>query len=102
MTKLVLLVLVQFVLCSITYVAAGRDFYKILGITKSAQLHAVKKAYRKLAKELHPDKNKDDPQASQKFQDLGAAYEVIIDFICYRIVYVSHSFQLFTIIWFAY
>ena len=39
-------------------------------------MNQVKKAYRKLAKELHPDKNKDDPQAQERFQELGAAYEV--------------------------
>ncbi|KAK4880385.1 hypothetical protein RN001_008531 [Aquatica leii] len=60
-------------------VIAGRDFYNILGISKSASLHDIKKAYRRLAKELHPDKNKDDPDASQKFHDLGAAYEILSD-----------------------
>lgn len=59
--------------------AYRRDFYKILGLSHSASTHEVKKAYRRLAKELHPDKNKDDPNASQKFQDLGAAYEVLSD-----------------------
>jgi DnaJ family protein B protein 11 len=64
---------------STAVVSAGRDFYKILGISKSASLHDVKKAYRKLAKELHPDKNQDDPNESQKFHDLGAAYEILSD-----------------------
>uniref|UniRef100_U5EV74 Putative molecular chaperone n=1 Tax=Corethrella appendiculata TaxID=1370023 RepID=U5EV74_9DIPT len=58
---------------------AGRDFYSILGVSKNAKTNEIKKAYRRLAKELHPDKNKDDPQASEKFQDLGAAYEVLSD-----------------------
>ncbi|KAI6242856.1 Ubiquitin carboxyl-terminal hydrolase [Aphelenchoides fujianensis] len=58
---------------------AGRDFYKILGVQKNANLNQIKKAYRKLAKELHPDKNQDDPIAQEKFQDLGAAYEVLSD-----------------------
>lgn len=71
----IVLVIVLFVHDSL----AGRDFYKILNIKKSATLHEVKKAYRKLAKELHPDKNQKDPKASDKFSDLGAAYEVLSD-----------------------
>merc|ERR1711962_396316 len=58
---------------------AGRDFYKILGVPKNAQSNQIKKAYRKLAKEYHPDKNQGDPKAEEKFKDLGAAYEVLID-----------------------
>ncbi|KAK9888436.1 hypothetical protein WA026_000684 [Henosepilachna vigintioctopunctata] len=73
--RLVLLVL----MLVLENVLAGRDFYKILNVQKSASLHQIKKAYRKLAKELHPDKNKDDPDSSRKFQDLGAAYEVLSD-----------------------
>lgn len=53
-----------------------RDFYKILGVSKSASVKDVKKAYRKLALQLHPDRNPDDPAAQDKFHDLGAAYEV--------------------------
>lgn len=63
----------------LTSAAAGRDFYKILGVAKSATTNEIKKAYRKQAKELHPDKNVNDPNASQKFQDLGAAYEALSD-----------------------
>jgi len=58
---------------------AGRDFYKILGVTKNANTNQIKKAYRKLAKELHPDQNKEDPDAQSKFQDLAAAYEALSD-----------------------
>uniref|UniRef100_A0A3P9D317 DnaJ homolog subfamily B member 11 n=1 Tax=Maylandia zebra TaxID=106582 RepID=A0A3P9D317_9CICH len=62
-----------------TAVLAGRDFYKILGVSKSASIRDIKKAYRKLALQLHPDRNQDDPQAQDKFADLGAAYEVLSD-----------------------
>lgn len=74
--------LVNFVLLLILssdFSFANRDFYKILNVGKTATTNEVKKAYRKLAKELHPDKNKDDPNASEKFSDLSAAYEVLSD-----------------------
>lgn len=58
---------------------AGRDFYSILGVSKRATKNEIKKAYRKQAKEMHPDKNQDDPEANSKFQDLGAAYETLSD-----------------------
>nr|CAG4640948.1 EOG090X07WF [Eulimnadia texana] len=64
---------------TVLVVLAGRDFYKTLGVSRSASTNQIKKAYRKLAKELHPDKNKDDPKAAEKFQDLGAAYETLSD-----------------------
>ncbi|XP_033228301.1 dnaJ homolog shv [Belonocnema kinseyi] len=64
---------------SIIVAIAERDFYSILEISRSASTHQIKKAYRKLAIKLHPDKNSQDPDASQKFQDLGAAYEVLSD-----------------------
>lgn len=63
--------------CVIVNACGGRDFYGILGVPRSASLNEIKKAYRRQAKELHPDKNKDDPEASRKFQDLGAAYEAL-------------------------
>jgi len=60
------------------FVFFSRDFYKILNLPRTATLNQIKKNYRKLAKELHPDKNTNDPQAQERFQDLGAAYEVKI------------------------
>lgn len=75
--RLILLTLAWVLLAS--EVLAGRDFYKILGVSRNANVNQIKKAYRKLAKELHPDKNKNDPNAQDKFQDLGAAYEVLVD-----------------------
>lgn len=60
-------------------VMAGRDFYKILGVGRSASTNQIKKAYRKQAKELHPDRNPDDPKANEKFQELGLAYETLSD-----------------------
>lgn len=45
-------------------------------MSKSASIRDIKKAYRKLALQLHPDRNQDDPKAQDKFADLGAAYEV--------------------------
>ena len=56
-----------------------RDYYAILGVGKSASKNQIKKAYRRLAKEMHPDKNPDDPDANERFQDLGAAYEALSD-----------------------
>lgn len=60
-------------------VLAGRDFYKILGVSKKATTREIKKAYRKLAVEYHPDKNPGNSEAEEKFKDLGAAYECLSD-----------------------
>ncbi|XP_055837381.1 dnaJ homolog shv [Episyrphus balteatus] len=78
MRAVYLAIAIQLIFCTIGTLA-GRDFYRILNVKKSATTNEIKKAYRKQAKELHPDKNKDDPDASTKFQDLGAAYEVLSD-----------------------
>lgn len=55
------------------------DPYSILGVSKGADDKAIKSAYRKLAKELHPDKNKDNPKASERFSDVTRAYDLLSD-----------------------
>jgi DnaJ-class molecular chaperone len=55
------------------------DPYSILGVSKGADAKVIKSAYRKLAKELHPDKNKDNPKASEKFSDVTRAYDLLSD-----------------------
>jgi DnaJ-class molecular chaperone len=56
-----------------------RDPYEVLGVSKGASQEDIKKAYRKLAKKLHPDANKKDPKAATKFSELNGAYEVVGD-----------------------
>jgi DnaJ-class molecular chaperone len=55
------------------------DPYTLLGVPRSASDAEIKKAYRKLAKELHPDKNKDNPKASERFSHVTAAYDLLSD-----------------------
>ena len=55
------------------------DYYKVLGVEKSATQEEIRKAYRKLAKKYHPDINKDDPQAKERFQEINEANEVLGD-----------------------
>lgn len=56
-----------------------RDYYEILGISKSADEGEIKKAYRKMALKYHPDKNPDDKEAEEKFKEAAEAYEVLSD-----------------------
>lgn len=57
----------------------GKDYYKILGVSKDADKNEIKRAYRKLAHKYHPDKNPNDGEAENKFKDISEAYEVLSD-----------------------
>jgi len=58
---------------------AKRDYYEVLGVDKNADEGTIKKAYRKLAMQYHPDKNPDNKEAEEKFKEASEAYEVLSD-----------------------
>jgi molecular chaperone DnaJ len=59
---------------------AKRDYYEVLGVGRTATTDEIKSAYRKLARQHHPDLNKDDPKAAEeRFKELSEAYEVLVD-----------------------
>lgn len=59
--------------------ADKRDYYEVLGVNKGATDDEIKKAYRKLARKYHPDLNKDNAEAAEKFKEIGEAYEILSD-----------------------
>lgn len=56
-----------------------RDPYQVLGVARTASEADIKKAYRRRAKDLHPDRNRDDPKAQDRFSELNGAYEIVGD-----------------------
>src|SRR6266851_779608 len=58
---------------------AKRDYYEILGITKSASADEIKKSYRKVAMQYHPDRNPGDKAAEEKFKEAAEAYAILAD-----------------------
>jgi molecular chaperone DnaJ len=58
---------------------AKRDYYEILGVTKGASAEEIKKAYRKVALQFHPDRNQGDKAAEEKFKEAAEAYEILSD-----------------------
>ena len=56
--------------------AEKRDYYEVLGVAKNAEAAEIKKAYRKLALQYHPDRNPGDKEAEEKFKEAAEAYDV--------------------------
>ena len=59
--------------------ATRRDYYEVLGVSRGAEAGELKSAYRRLALQYHPDRNPDDPAASEKFKEASEAYAVLSD-----------------------
>src|ERR1700757_5151130 len=59
--------------------AAAKDYYQLLGVSETASLDEIKKAFRRLAKQHHPDRNPNNPQAAERFKEINEAHDVLSD-----------------------
>src|SRR2546425_1340787 len=60
-------------------VAPQRDYYQVLGVSETASTDEIKKAFRRLAKQHHPDRNPNNPQAVERFKEINEAHDVLSD-----------------------